>query len=243
MIKQIQVLLFLGAIFLASCTGYNIERDGVYYKTFDEEQGSGKRLIKDADPENFVILEYEFGKDNQHVFYQGEIIPGANPSSFNPLTRLYATDKYRAYYAGDSIESSTSNGFEIIDEYYSKDKVDVFYTTKSLNVCSIDNFHIYSNKMEEDIRERWSTDGCFYYFNNFKIPSSDYENIAFFMGSAGLAKDKRWVYYRDRKLNYNEHGEKIIDTVDVATFNVTNYLDCSDKFGCINIYHGRKSCK
>lgn len=98
-------------------------------------------------------------------------------------------------------------------------------------------------KLKRTRFERWSTDGCFYYFNNFKIPSNDYENIKFFIGSAGFAKDKRWVYYRDRKINYNGKGERIIDTVDVETFNVTNYLDCSDKFGCLNHVHGRKNCK
>jgi hypothetical protein len=203
MIKRHNAFILLQAIVLASCTGYNIERDGVYYKRFDEASGPSKGLIEDADPESFVILEYEYGKDKEHVFYQGRIIPGADPSSFKPLTRLYSNDKFRGYYCGDSIAFSTANGFVIIDDYYSKDKHDVFYTTKSLHVCSIDNFFIYPNKIEEDDLERWSTDGCFYYFKNFKVPSTDYNNIKFFMGSAGFAKDKQWVYYLDRKINYN----------------------------------------
>jgi hypothetical protein len=243
MAKLFQSLILFWILILVSCTGYNVEKDGVYYKRFDEARGSNKGLIKDADRESFTILEYEYGKDNQHVFYQGKIIPGADPSSFVPLTRLYATDKFRAYYAGDSIEFSTSEDFTIIDEYYSKDKADIFYTTHSLDVCSVDNFYIYPNKIEEDITDRWSTDGCFYYFKNFQIPSTDYKSIKFFIGSAGFAKDKRWVYYLDRKINYNEKGERIIDTVDVETFTVTNHLDCRDKFGCINVFHGRKNCE
>lgn len=225
-----------------NCTGYNVERDAVYYKEFDESRGSSQRVIKDADPESFEILEYEYGKDYKHVFYQGKMIPGADPSTFKPLTRLYAVDKFRGYYSGDSIALSTANGFTIIDAYFSKDISNVFYTVEPLNVCSVENFVIYPNKIEEDILERWSTDGCFYYFNNFRIPSTDYENIKFFAGSAGFAKDKRWVYYRDRKINYNKEGLRIIDTVDVETFIVKDYLDCSDKFGCINVFHGRKNC-
>lgn len=243
MINKLQPSILLAALILIGCTGYNIERDGVYYKRFDEAQGPGKRLIKDADPESFVVLDYEYGKDNKHVFYQGNIIPGADPSSFDPLTRLYAKDKFRAYYSGDSIASSTAMRFTIIDEYYSKDQTNVFYTTKALNVCSTDKFHIYPNEIEENKLDRWSTDGCFYYFNNFKVPSTDYPNIKFYKGSAGFAKDKQWVYYRDRKINYNEEGERIIDTVDVETFNVTDYIDCNDKFGCINVFHGRKNCE
>lgn len=228
---------------MVNCTGYKIEKNGVYYKRVDEARGPSQGLIKDADPESFVILEYEYGRDDKHVFYQGQIISGADPSSFIPLTRLYARDRFRAYYAGESIKSSSASGFTIIDEYYSRDKINVFYTTKPLDVCSVDNFHIYSNQIEESKIDRWSTDGCFYYFNNFKVPSTDYDNIKFFIGSAGLSKDKKWVYFRDRKINFNEEGKKIIDTVDVVTFNVTNYLDCRDKFGCINVFHGREECK
>lgn len=243
MTKRFKKLFFLGTTLLVSCTGYNVEKDGVYYKRFDEASGPSQGLIKDADPESFVILDYEYGKDHRQVFYQGQTIPGADPSTFKPLTRLYAIDKFRGYYAGDSIANSTSKDFTIIDEYYSKDKTNVFHTTKPLNVCSVDNFHIYSNKIEEDLSDRWATDGCFYYFDNFKIPSTDYENIKFYAGSAGFAKDKNWVYFRDRKINYNEDGLRIIDTVDVETFTVKNYMDCRDKFGCINVYHGRKNCE
>ncbi|MGH9954712.1 MAG: DKNYY domain-containing protein, partial [Nitrososphaeraceae archaeon] len=75
---------------MINCTGYNVEKDGVYYKRFDEARGPSQGLIKDADPESFVVLDYEYGKDRNHAFYQGSVIPGAEPSSFKPLTRLYA---------------------------------------------------------------------------------------------------------------------------------------------------------
>ena len=77
---------------------------------------------------------------------------------------------------------------------------------------------------------------------NFKIPSDDYKNLFLFKGSAGIAKDKKWVYMMDRKINFDEEGNKILDTVDAATFTVTNYLECKDKYGCINVYHGREDC-
>ncbi len=242
MIKQPHAIYFLLAIFLWNCTGYKVEKEGVYYKRFDESRGPSQRLIESADPRSFDVLDYEYAKDSKHAYYQRNIIPGAEPSSFKPLSRLYAVDKFRAYYAGDSIALSTSKEFIIIDEYFSKDKTNVFYTTKPLNVCSVDNFTIYPNKNKEDIVERWSTDGCFYYFNNYKIPSADYQNIKLFIGSAGFAKDKNWVYYRDRKINYTQEGVQILDTVDVETFTVKDYIDCSDKFGCINVFHGRKNC-
>lgn len=93
------------------------------------------------------------------------------------------------------------------------------------------------------MNERWATDGCFYYFNQHKIPSDDYKNVYLYRGSAGFAKDRRWVYFRNRKINFDQDGQRILDTADVETFEVRGYLDCRDKFGCINPYHGREQCE
>lgn len=243
MIKYLQTLIWL-TIFLTGCTGYNIEREGVYYKDWNEARGSAQTLLKDADPETFEILNNDdYGKDENLVFYQGTIIKGADPATFEFIDDLYAKDKFRAYYAGDSIESSSSKGFRIIDSYYSADDVDIFYTTKPLQVCKTKDFKIFDNKDKMNQSQRWETDGCYYYYMNFKIPSDDYKNVYLFKESAGFAKDKRWVYMGDRKINYNDDGKKIIDTVDVETFTVTNYIECRDKFGCINAFHGREKCK
>jgi hypothetical protein len=235
--------LILLTISLVSCTGYQIESDGVYYKDWNEARGSGKRLLEDADPETFVVLENDnYGKDEKLVFYQGKKVTGADAPSFVPLDDIYAKDRLRGYYSGDSIEFSDGTTFKIIDSYYSEDKNDIFYTTRALHVCSTSDFEIFDNDIIENKYERWSTDKCFYYFKNFKIPSKQYNDVKIFKGSAGFAKDKQWVYYLDRKINYNQDGKKILDTVDVETFTVTDYIRSRDKFGCINVFHGRKKC-
>ncbi len=228
---------------LSGCTGYTIENDGIFYTEVNEAQGSVKRHLKEADFKTFAVLENEdYGKDKKLVFYKGNRIKGADPATFSFIADLYAKDKYRAYYAGDSIELSTSSGFRIIDSYYSADDKDIFYTTKPLHVCNAKNFKIFENKEKQNLYERWATDGCYYYFTNFKIPSENYKDVQILKESAGFAKDKNYVYMLNRKLNFNEEGEKIIDTIDAATFTVTNYLDCKDKFGCINPYLGREEC-
>ena len=86
---------------------------------------------------------------------------------------------------------------------------------------------------------RWSTDGCFYYYNNVKTPSNDYQNIIIFKGSSGIAKDRKYVYLEDRNIYFNKEGKKILDTIDLETFTVIDNIRCKDKFGCINPYHGR----
>ncbi len=235
--------LFLFILGLISCNKYEVEKEGVYYINWNEARGSQKTLLSEADPETFEILsQEEYGKDINWVYFQGAIIPGADAKSFEFIEDLYAKDKNRAYYGGDSIEGSSSKGFRVIDSYYSADFKDVYYTNKPLHVCGTQTFKIFENQNKENLYQRWSTDGCFYYFEHYKVPSTDYKDVYIFKESAGFAKDKEWVYLEGRKLNYNEQGVLIIDTIDSKSFMVTNYIECKDKFGCINPYLGRKAC-
>lgn len=133
--------------------------------------------------------------------------------------------------------------FGIKDEYYSPDGYDVFYTTDALHVCDTKNFRNVFNDNSEDAWDKWVTDGCFYYIKNYKIPYNDYSHIQLYKGSGGLAKDMQWVYFLNRKINFDDSNKRIIDTVDIASFSVTGYLHCRDKYGCINVYHGREKCE
>ncbi len=78
---------------------------------------------------------------------------------------------------------------------------------------------------------------------NFKVPSDDFRHMTVYKNSGGLAKDRKWVYFLDHRINYNDSGRWVIDTVDVTSFVVTGFLECRDKYGCINPYHGREHCK
>ncbi len=236
-----KVCFLLMVMSLLSCTHYEIKNDGVYYKSWNESQGKSSYLIPEADQNTFEVLSDKlYGKDKNFVFFEGHEIPGADPLTFKLLEEMYAVDKNRAFLAGDSIANSNSDGFELISDFYSKDKKDVYYGTKPLNVCSIKNFKlVYKDEMSY---YTWSTDGCYYYVNNFKIPSKDYKNVKLFKESAGLAMDSKNVYHLGRNIIFNEKGERILDTIDIASFQVTDYISCNDKFGCINVYHGRDDC-
>jgi hypothetical protein len=110
-----------------------------------------------------------------------------------------------------------------------------------LHVCSARDFkYVYT---DDNGWARWTTDGCFYYYMNFKVPSDDFRHMTVYKNSGGLAKDRKWVYFLDHRINYNDSGRWVIDTVDVTSFVVTGFLECRDKYGCINPYHGREHCK
>lgn len=74
------------------------------------------------------------------------------------------------------------------------------------------------------------------------MPSDDFENVTIYLGSDGIATDLKWAYYDGHKMNYDKKGNQIIDSIDIATFEVTNYIDCRDKLGCISVVKGRVDC-
>ena len=221
-------------------------------KGWNEGVGNYERLLKNADVKSFSVIEATdnlYGKDQFHVYYENEIILGADPNTFKYLKKGFAIDKDRAYYYNDSIKNSSPKEFEVIDYYYSKNYQNVFYKTKPLNVCSVNNFtFVFPN--EDDLFGRWSTDGCFYFYNNYKVPSNDYKNIIVYEGSHGISSDKKYVYQYDK--NYFERNERNIfikekgllikDTIDIKTITNKNNI-LKDKFGSIynNVYGNKKN--
>lgn len=181
-----------------------------------------------------------YGKDLYNVYFKNDIIPGADPQTFHHIKEGYAIDKNRAYYYKDSIANSSSKGFKIIDGYFSKDYRNVFHKNKSLDVCSVENFaFVYQD--EQSYLGRWSTDGCYYYYNSFKVPSNDYKNIELFKQSGGISKDtefiydkdKKYILPKDRKILLVDQAIVVKDTIDIKTFTVENRIH-KDKFGLID---------
>jgi hypothetical protein len=237
----ISIFIFI-LFFLAGCKGYTIKGHQVYYVSWNEGSGRNQRLIKHADAASFKILDNkDYGKDKYHVYKEGAIVPGADPFSFEMIDEWYGKDKYRGYFCGDSILSASSKGFSVINSYYAKDEHDVYYTTYPLHVCNPNAFKYLGPDDNLDVNS-WSTDGCNYFYMQYKIPSQDYKHTHYFLKSGGIAADADHVYFLDHQINFDIDGKKVMDTVDVKSFKVTNFLECRDKWGCINPYHGREVC-
>lgn len=239
--KKLQktAILFFFLIFLSCSTGYKNEGNAVYYEHWNEGSGQHKSKL-DANPKTFEIFEFDnYAKDDKSVFYQGKKIIGADAKTFEAIDEFYAKDKNYGWYGSDTIKTSKGKSFKIINSYYSTDGYDVFYTTEPLKMLEPKNFKFVIG--ENDL-ETWTTDGKYYYYNQFKVPSEDYKNLTIYPESGGISKDKKWVYFLDHKLNYNIEGKKVVDTIDINSFKVTGYIECRDKFGCFNVYHGREKC-
>jgi hypothetical protein len=234
------IALGLLVILASSCsTGYINEGDAVYYENWNEGSGQNKRKI-DANPKSFIGLHNKkYGKDDKFVFYEGEKIIGADAKTFELLNEVIGRDKNYGWYEKDTINNSYGPTMKAINYCYSTDGKDVFYMTKPLHMVEPKNFTFVKLKDDDKV---WTTDGKYYYYYSYKIPSDDYRNVKLYPNSGGLSKDKRWVYFLDHTLNYDIDGNKVVDTIDVESFNVTGFLECRDKYGCFNPYHGREQC-
>ena len=93
--------------FLTSCRqGYKVENDKVYYEYWNEGSGQGKRLIEKADATTFQTVEFDcdcsfdFGKDKNHLFIDGEPINDIDPKTFKFVGNYIFADKDNAYFFG-----------------------------------------------------------------------------------------------------------------------------------------------
>jgi hypothetical protein len=94
--KKVQIIFALVAVFSFIGCGnnlggyYNIKEDQVYHKD---------KLIEVANLESFVVLENErFAKDKNNVYFYSDVIKKADPESFVSLERNYGKDKDFVYW-------------------------------------------------------------------------------------------------------------------------------------------------
>jgi hypothetical protein len=240
MTKLKKIIAGLFILTLTNCSnGYDNDGRDVYYRHWNEASGQHKDKIN-ANPKTFKIFKFDrYAKDDKNVFYQGAIIDGADAASFEAIEEFYAKDKNTGYYGQDPIKNSNGKTFKVINSYYSTDGNDYFYDTSSLKMTESKNFKFVYG---EGDYECWTTDGKYYFYKNYKVPSDDYANLIIYEKSGGISKDRHWVYFLDHKLNYDIDGKIVVDTIDIASFKVTGYIECRDKYGCFNVYHGREKC-
>jgi hypothetical protein len=107
-IKKLTFFL-LTLLVLTSCRrGYKVEGDKIYYEYWNEGSGQGKRLIEKADAKTFQTVEFDcdcsfdFGKDKNHLFIDGEPINDIDPKTFKFIGNYIFSDKDNAYFFGSS---------------------------------------------------------------------------------------------------------------------------------------------
>jgi len=226
-------------LLFTACNNYHTRGDEVYYAYEEELTGRRTRLVEGADPQTFRELKgNSYGKDRRRAFFQGITIAGADAASFESLGDFYARDKYRGYYENTPVKTAAGRNFRVIATNYTTDGRDVFFRDEPLHVASVKNFRFVYRSGEEEW-DRWATDGVSYFCQDRKIPSDDYRHVVLYPNSGGIARDSRWAYYLNHKLNYDDQGRKVIDTIDIPSFRVLYRLGCRDKYGAFEAGLGR----
>ena len=89
-------------------------------------------VIEGADVSSFKVLNKNYAKDNNKVYYNSDIInilskiDDADSETFTVLSDDYAKDKTNIYYSGSKLKNADVKTFKIISDFVAKDKDRVY---------------------------------------------------------------------------------------------------------------------
>lgn len=196
-IRQV-IILVLTISILTSCRhGYKIEGDKVYYESWNEGSGQNKRIIEQADAKTFKELTFdcdcyfEFGKDKNHLFIDGELIKNIDPNTFEFIGNYIFRDKDSAYFFGFYnnlndcvIKNVNPDKIKLIKYPWSKADNFLIYGRDAVTIDDIDEF--------VPIDDDWGKTKKYIINNNQILYGADVET--FKITSSFQGKDKNFNY-------------------------------------------------
>ena len=179
---------------------YFKDKNGVYY-----ENSENLHKIENVDLKTFEALDYDFTKDKNNVYYEGEKVEGIDMNSIEVVNRMCIKDKNSVFYRGKKLEKISSNNFNYFDGGMSYD------------IILVDKNGAYKLMENENQKDKIKIIPL----DSKNIDLKTLERIESPMDSSNYFKDKNGVYF----LN----GEKFvkINGADIDTFEVT----MSGKYG------------
>ncbi|MBN1618854.1 DKNYY domain-containing protein [Candidatus Dojkabacteria bacterium] len=98
------------------------DKNNVYFleRTYGDAYSEvNYKIIDGADTSSFELVNEEFQKDKNNVYYQGVIIEDVDSKSFEIINGSYAKDRNHLIYQDNVTQGDVDkNSFEIIDNYY-----------------------------------------------------------------------------------------------------------------------------
>lgn len=197
--RHIKIFITILTIsFLTSCRqGYKVENNKVYYEYWNEGSGQGKRLIEPADATTFQTVEFDcdcsfdFGKDKNHLFIDGEPINDIDPKTFKFIGNYIFADKDKAYFLGFynnlndcAIKGVKPNQIQLIKYPWAKAGNFLIHGHDTVYVDDIKDF--------VPIDEDWGKTKKYIINNNQILYGADVET--FKVTSTFQGKDKRFNY-------------------------------------------------
>lgn len=123
-----------------------------------------------------------------------KIVEEADPESFEIMDRYYGRDRKAAYYRGNRIEGSDGPSFQLLDFPYSRDKNHIYYYWAEMS-DSPDDFRILFKVRLNKQSIIFSSDGAFVYKTNEKFFPDSVDPATFErIGETNYFRDKINVY-------------------------------------------------
>ncbi len=160
-----------------------------------------------------------YGRDRQHVYFNGTPIEIAHPASFVVLREGYAKDGRYLYYNGKKFRNAERADskeiipsiFEVLQDGYAKDEKSVYHEGNEITGADPPTFEIlgdgrakdknYSyhngkrgNEIQKDLGGGYTKDSAHVYYQGEKIGHADVATFAILKD--GYAKDRKNIFYK-----------------------------------------------
>jgi hypothetical protein len=130
-----------------------IEGHSDYLLMGDQVLRRGELL--NASAKSFRVLNKErYQSDDQHVFYDGEILSGIDPESFTVLSGLYTKDDKRVFYRNKTIAGANPSKFSALSGSFGKDDLFVYHETRRLMDADVNQWNV-ATALEYGNSSRW----------------------------------------------------------------------------------------
>jgi len=215
--------LLIDALQWSMHPGYKIKNHAVYFKSCNEGNGCTLIKLKLADPNTFKVLEkFGYAKDDNHVYFQEDIVKGADPASLKVLSGDggdWAIDKNHVYNDGELVKGADPKTFRVIKTksgFYDlgSDKSHIVMSDGANPACDPGSLRQLSSSAS------WQIDDKCIYYEGKLVKGGDPNSLKVLDKMAEeYAEDNNHVYYM---------GKPIIGA-DVKTFSRLKYDFSKDK--------------
>lgn len=151
---------------------------GVIGLTINLYRNSEKIKIRATDV-SFELLNSFYSKDNQHAYWERNIIEGADIGSFEVLTDYYSKDKNNIYAGNKIIGVADRETFSVINDAYSRDKNHIYWLWLTIHSADLDSFEPLSNTSAKDKNKTYDRNIMYreeIYTKNFQGENYDLSN-------------------------------------------------------------------
>lgn len=239
---------------------YARDKFHVYYYTTErpsKDYFTTKKLVFEiveiALPNEFSVLNFGYGKDNQQAYRNGSAFQVRDAQSLEAVNLHWVKDKKAVYLDGKEVPEIDGSSFELLSTSYARDKKQVFYlegihdghpritpfclTPSSFEMLDFpytkDNTSVYFRDIKMEARPQhfqvlgsgYSKDDVHLFFQDQKMKVKDLTSFSLYKENENFTGEG--AYARDKFQVYYQHG--IIEHAHPGSLLVLNEVYSKDQ--------------